>query len=455
MADFEHDLHHQKPGGDSGRARKRKIKRESGTGDASLVERSTSNRRAARNHGTSRNRPSNRERLVADQIKDQVDSSPSIQGKLSSILGLGSQTAKPVSAARRTRRDTESRRSEPLLNATPRAETQRITNPDQGYLPPKSRRIYDAHSDAAPPVMVRGGMGGMAFGRVANSRMHKQRAPKRRIDVPLRVTGAEVRLPSLPFPQLGWRGVSLMMVLMMSACLVLMWKAPIFQVSTVEARGLKRLAVSDLNAVMGTFGKSIFSLNPTILRANLSQAFPEFSKISVRVSLPARVRVMVTERQPVIAWTQDGVETWVDAEGVSFPPRGVPEAPLVQVEGYGTPPSITLETSWQDLQGVTSGVPMLQTPNNPSLKLSPELVSSILALGAKMPVDTLLVYDSEHGLGWNDPLGWEVFFGPEDNDMEMKLIVYQALVERLKGEGIQPALISVEYVHAPYYRMER
>jgi hypothetical protein len=37
----------------------------------------------------------------------------------------------------------------------------------------------------------------------------------------------------------------------------------------------------------------------------------------------------------------------------------------------------------------------------------------------------------------------------------MKMAVYQALVDQLKSEGIQPALISVEYVHAPYYRMER
>ena len=72
-----------------------------------------------------------------------------------------------------------------------------------------------------------------------------------------------------------------------------------------------------------------------------------------------------------------------------------------------------------------------------------------------MPADTMLVYDSEHGLGWNDPNGWEVYFGAEDQDMEMKLSVYQAMVERLQSEGIQPALISVEYVHAPYYRMER
>ncbi len=73
-----------------------------------------------------------------------------------------------------------------------------------------------------------------------------------------------------------------------------------------------------------------------------------------------------------------------------------------------------------------------------------------------MPEGTVLVFDSEHGLGWNDPNGgWDVFFGNEDEDMDMKLAVYQALVERLKTEGIQPALISVEYVHAPYYRMER
>jgi cell division protein FtsQ len=95
------------------------------------------------------------------------------------------------------------------------------------------------------------------------------------------------------------------------------------------------------------------------------------------------------------------------------------------------------------------------TPNKPSLKLTSDLVSSILALGAKMPADTTLVYDSEHGLGWNDPNGWEVFFGDEDKDMEMKVIVYQALVERLQSEGIQPVMISVEYVHAPYYRVQR
>jgi hypothetical protein len=57
-------------------------------------------------------------------------------------------------------------------------------------------------------------------------------------------------------------------------------------------------------------------------------------------------------------------------------------------------------------------------------------------------------------MGWKDGRGWDVYFG-EPQDMDMKLVVYQATVRRLESEGIQPVLISVEQVHAPYYRMER
>jgi hypothetical protein len=408
-----------------------------------------------------------RERLAASHINIPTPSIQSIRGKLSTQLGRVThapaldQTARKtllsgaVLASNHSRRKSETRRSENHYEATARAETQRKTNTDRQFIPRKSRRVYDAHSEAAPPVMVRGGMGGMAFGRVASSRLHKQKAPKRRFDVPLSVQGAEVRLPSIPFIHIGWRAVSLLMVLMTVASLVLIWKAPVFQIKAVEAEGLKRLTVGDLNTVMGTFGASVFTINPQGLEEILQQAFPELEKISVRVNLPANVKVAVVERMPVIAWIQDGSETWVDAQGVSFPPRGNPENALVRVEGHGTLPSTVPIPSVNELQDLAGGVPSAITTPISRLSLSPKLVSAILTLGAKMPADTLLVYDSEHGLGWSDPNGWEVYFGAEDQDMEMKLIVYEALVDRLHSEGIQPALISVEYVHAPYYRMER
>jgi hypothetical protein len=245
------------------------------------------------------------------------------------------------------------------------------------------------------------------------------------------------------------------MVLMMFASLFLIWKAPVFQVNTMQAVGLKRLTVSDLNAVMKTLGKSVFTINSRSLDKSLRQAFPELAKISVKVNLPASIKVVVTERVPIIDWVQDGNDSWVDAQGVSFPPRGEAAQPLVKVEGHGTPPSGAQSIAPVDLQTLPADQTSESAIISPTLKLSADLVSAILALGAKMPADTLLVYDSEHGLGWNDPNGWEVFFGAEDQDMEMKLAVYQALVDRLESEGIQPAMISVEYVHAPYYRMER
>jgi hypothetical protein len=39
--------------------------------------------------------------------------------------------------------------------------------------------------------------------------------------------------------------------------------------------------------------------------------------------------------------------------------------------------------------------------------------------------------------------------------IEMKLNVYEAIVKRLRKEGAHPSMISVENVHAPYYRVER
>jgi cell division protein FtsQ len=455
MAKSERELMHQQYEAELGRARKRKLKRQNLDVTSTQSEHPPRLGRPGWQRASSRGGPSPREGLVAGQIRVKADDLSSLKVKLSSRLSPDSQASKP-SVPRRARRRAGESRSASLVEATSRAETQRMNSPEKGYVPLKNRRVYDARTEAEPPVMVRGGMGGMAFGRVAQSHLQKSRTPRRRIDLPLRVPGAEVRLPAIPLVHLGWRAVSLLMVLLMSASLVLMWKAPIFMVGNAEASGLKRLTVSDLNAVMGTYGKSVFTLNPGSLREALRQAFPEFSKVSVRVNLPSRVKVVVTERQPVISWTQDGVESWVDAQGVSFPPRGAPKNPLVQVEGYGTPASDTTAGITDDKNGVTSAILPSQNPSKPALQLSHELVSAILALGAKMPAETVLVYDSQRGLGWNDPIGgWDVFFGNEDQDMDMKLAIYQALVERLNSEGIKPALISVEYVHAPYYRMQR
>jgi len=462
MTDLEQDPNQEASEVELSRARLRKQRRERAVGDASQAGAEPNRRKSAR-RAVARRAASVRERLAATHINLPTEKIHSLQGKLTSTLGqvaqqLTSETpfqpdgdAEPSPQANRRRSNVQ--RGENLYQA--RAQTQRKGKSDQPYLPKKNRRLFDARSEAVPPVMVRGGMGGMAFGRVASSRLRKQKIPKRRFDVPLSIPGAEVRLPSVPLVHLGWRAISLFMVVMCVVSLLMMWRSPVFQVKTVQAKGLQRLTVADLNAVLATSGTSVFGLDPQVLKQNLQLAFPELAKISVKIGLPSSIRVVAVEREPVISWTQDGRESWVDAEGVSFPTRGTPTTTLVRVEGYGTLPGITSDTPANPTQYLPPGMPFSTGTAVPTFQISPDLVNAILELSKKMPADTVLVYDSEHGLGWNDPNGWEVFFGPQDQDMEMKLVVYQTLVTRLQSEGIQPAMISVEYLHAPYYRMER
>jgi cell division protein FtsQ len=321
---------------------------------------------------------------------------------------------------------------------------------------------------AIPPVMARGGLDGLSM---RAPKRQSRTNPKRRYDVALGkvfltdVPGAEVRLPSLPSVRLGWRLMSGVLLLALAAGLLFVWKSPIFRISSVETEGLQRLTLADLNAVMngamGVYERPVFALDAKALEKALRETFPEFSSVDVQVSLPAAVKISVTERQPVLAWLQDDAEVWIDAEGVSFPPRGNPGA-LVRIKAQSAPPD-SLPSSLSAENETEGQLPSLtaeKATGIEGLKLTPELVAAILTLNEAARSqsgsdDPVMLYNIEHGLGWNEPRGWKVFFGVDLENLDQKLLVYQALAERLKHEGIRPALVSVEYLHAPYYRMER
>jgi cell division protein FtsQ len=282
-----------------------------------------------------------------------------------------------------------------------------------------------------PPVYVRGGM--------ANLPVQPRKLgapPKRRYNVALSVPGAELHLPALPALRLSWRALSGVMTALLLALVVHLWTSPKYRVDMVQVVGLQRLTANDVNTVVGLAGHSIFSANPQQIQQDLQQAFPDIKGVSVKVSLPAIVVVKAQERTPVILWKQGDSEQWVDLEGLAFPPRGE-VGKLIVVDAKDNPPSIG-KTSPMDLRFI-----------------SPEMVGVIGRMAMKAPKDTPLLYDSEHGLGWMDPFGCQVYFGINLRDIDEKLLVYQALAARLLKDGIQPALISVEFLHAPYYRLER
>jgi cell division protein FtsQ len=258
---------------------------------------------------------------------------------------------------------------------------------------------------------------------------------RRRYDVALSVPGAELRLPSIPQIRLGWRFLSGLLTMALLGMIYYAMTSPMFQVEEFQVNGLHRLTENDIYQVVGVWGEPIYMVNPQEVKAELEAAFPELSSVGVQVGLPAEVIVTVEEREPVLAWFDNGQEKWVDAQGYIFPPRGDP-GPLPAVEGMLPIPSTVDEES---------------TPASLPVKL----VDSIIKMGMRAPQDTRVVFNPEHGLGWFDWRGWDVYFGWDEEDFNMKLHVYDVLVSRLEREGVTPAWISVEYLHAPYYRMER
>jgi hypothetical protein len=274
---------------------------------------------------------------------------------------------------------------------------------------------------------------GKFMGVVSRSRRSK---PRRRFDIALGVPGAEVRLPAVPAIRVGWRALSGILVVLILGLLYTLWNSSTYYVKAAEIEGINRLIPQEVNTVLKVAGKSIFTIEPRRLEQDLQEAFPELFNISIQVHFPADVLVMVAERQPVLAWRQDGLTLWIDEHGVAFPPRGEAEIP-VTVAGLDKPQAEPV------------------TEDGTRVFLDPKLIPTILTVGEHVPQERPLIYDGVHGLGWEDPKGWQVFIGSEVDGIETKLQVYEAIVARLEQDQVVPVLINLQHVEAPFYRMDR
>lgn len=345
------------------------------------------------------------------------------------------------------------------LHLAPRGETRRAEKSRRTAQPSMARGRWE-DDRTGPPVMVRGGYESLR-------RTPARRPPaktRRRYDFALSVPGAEMRLPALPQVHIGWRVVSAAIVAVLLAALYQLWNSPDFRVQEVGVTGLVRLTSTDVNNALAIEGEPIFTISPSELEKNLKAAFPEFSSVSVDVGLRNKVQVNVEERLPILTWRQGDRTVLVDANGFAFPQReGAPEGPALTVQASGDLPAIGPEVEDSALTGsvITDGANTDGAITDSALTdgaltpiMSVEMVSAILSMSSQAPVNATLVYDALHGLGWKDSQGWDVFFG-DLRDMGMKLSVYRALIDRLQREDVHPVLISVEHVHAPYYRLEQ
>ena len=306
----------------------------------------------------------------------------------------------------------------------------------QQRLPRSQRKRSEAKSGyrELPPITARGVVNDFAIER-------RKKAGKRRFNAMLSLSRPAARTLSLPHLQIhaGWRLLSFFLALLFGIGLYLFWSMPQFRVSAAQVTGNQRIPADEISSSLGLSGYPVFLLTPASVREEALRAYPELASVEVTISLPNLVTVNVTERQPLIQWQQGGVYTWIDESGVAFRPRG--EAPgLIIVQALATPPA-------------------LSTPEDNPLSPPPfstvEMVEALEALAPYVPPGTPILYDAATGLSWNDGRGWQAFFGFGGEDVAMKALVYQAMVDWLMQRGIRPVLINVAYPDAPFYRLEQ
>jgi hypothetical protein len=315
-------------------------------------------------------------------------------------------------------------------NSLPRSQRLRQKRSSGRSTTPARQKRTKSGSSHNVPVLVRGDV---PLDTMVTPR-RRSRA-RRRFDIALNVPGAEMRLPSLPAVRLGWRVVSFMLTALLCMAIYVLWSSPIYQVQDLQIEGLQRLTAREINTLLNINGEHIFAIDQAKLYAQLQDTFPELSSIDIKVSLPAAVKLTVTERTPVLVWYQNGRTLWVDQDGYAFPAREA-DPPELKINAAGDPKVF------------------LGPDPDPNQLLTPDFVKAILEVRDIAPGGHDLVYSVDHGLGWKEKKGWTVYLGLNLNDIDMKLQVYKAIEKYLKKAKLKPALVSVESVHAPYYRME-
>jgi len=319
------------------------------------------------------------------------------------------------------------------LSRSESVRQRRRTGTQQRSPKPRSRAKSKTGYRELPPITARGVVNDFAIER-------RKKAGKRRFNAAFSLPHPTLR--ALPLPRirirLGWRLLSFILVLLFGTGMYFFWTLPEFRVSSAQITGNQRIPADEINAALELNGRPVFLLTPAQIREQALRAYPELASVDVTIDLPNLVAVNVTERQPVIQWQQDGGYTWIDETGTAFRPRG--EAPgLVVVQALGSPPVITL---------------LEEDPLVPAPFIQEDTVKALMALAPHVPTGTPILYDPTTGLSWADGRGWQTIFGNGEN-VEVKVRVYQTMVDWLTQRGVRPILINVAYPDAPFYRVEQ
>jgi cell division septal protein FtsQ len=218
----------------------------------------------------------------------------------------------------------------------------------------------------------------------------------------------------------SWRVVSFSIVVILSVLIGFFYSAEAFYVRSISVGGLTTMTKEEIFALADIANMHIFWINPEDVRQNLL-ASSSLADAEVWLGWPPQmVNIVVEERQPAIVWEQDGVAMWVDVLGRIMPQR------------QDRPDLIVVQANADVAQGI----------NADRIGVDPNIVLGALQLQELMPEITILRFDSNKGLGFTNPNGWQVWLGSGTN-MPEKLKIYQTMTSNLVSRGIQVGELNI------------
>lgn len=243
----------------------------------------------------------------------------------------------------------------------------------------------------------------------------------------------------LPVPVLKQRGfglrwLSLLLVLAFVGGGVFLFTDPMFFVNRVEVGGARYVPAEEIFASSGVAGYHILWIDPQVVAERIIQS-PSLSSAEVEAQWPARVVIVVREREPALVWQQGDQSYWVDVNGhLMVMRRDLPGLVRVVNESASIP----------------FFCPGPACADDDAISINPAVVRGAQQLKTLRPDLEVLYYDEARGLSFQDERGWRVYVGV-GTDMVFKLQVYERLVADLLARGVRLLLIDVSDPAAPYY----
>lgn len=306
----------------------------------------------------------------------------------------------------------------------------------------KAYKTRKTNSSVTPGVTVRSGSFGTPVLKRTTNRLRKK------YTLTLG-SGVEILLPAIPVFHPGWRLFSAPLFLVTGLLIYTMLTLPELRVNQAVIYGADRISAVDIESITGVKGQPIFLLNPQVIQEELSEAYPELTGVSVDIGLPAEVVIHIEEKEPLLAWSYDDEILWIDTYGSIFPPRGDANL-LFTVESEEAPPLMLINAD-------EVGILEENESKHTSLigrQIDPNVLEAAVKLKVALPDVHTIAYNRQDGLGWIDQNGMRVFIGITMDNIESKLNMYNQITTFLQKQNLQPSMISIAHLHAPFYRMD-